>query len=365
MKKLFIRIKEIFVKHWLTILLHVLAWVIVMVLPRYIVNTFGDGNKQFLKHFYVNLGIYGALFYLNYLVLVPLLFTKNRKILYILSGLVLITGVCIAMWQINEKIFFDRHRQAQIEAVMKEINEGKEFMKPPLRQIKIMDYFFTAVLTFGFSFGLRMLEQVTRNEKEKKELEREKLNSELAFLKSQVSPHFFFNTLNNIYSLIAIDTANAQDAVLKLSRLMRYLLYESEKGETRLSEEIDFLVHYIDLMRLRLSPKVRLDVNFPKDIPEISIPPLLFIPLVENAFKHGVSNRDSSFIELSMNVKENELIFNSLNSIHSMAGTDNQHFSGIGLENVKKRLELIYPGSYSLITEKRENNFFVELSLKI
>ena len=135
-----------------------------------------------------------------------------------------------------------------------------------------------------------------------KETEKEKLNSELAFLKNQISPHFFFNTLNNIYSLISINAEDSQKAVLKLSKLMRYLLYESEQGNTKLSNEIDFMNNYIDLMKLRMNDKVDLTVSFPKKYEDKNIPPLLFIPFIENAFKHGISYREKSFIDINMMV---------------------------------------------------------------
>ena len=153
------------------------------------------------------------------------------------------------------------------------------------------------------------MEKLNQTEKRQKELEKEKLNSELAFLKNQISPHFFFNTLNNIYSLIGINGPTAQESVLKLSKLMRYLLYESEHGETMISHEIDFMNNYIDLMKLRLSSRVELKVDFPKEFSDFPIPPLLFVPFIENAFKHGISARDRSFIHITLKINNNQISF--------------------------------------------------------
>jgi LytS/YehU family sensor histidine kinase len=215
-----------------------------------------------------------------------------------------------------------------------------------------------------FSVGLRVLERHSDIEKWQKELEKEKLNSELAFLKNQISPHFFFNTLNNIYSLISINQEDSQKAVLKLSKLMRYLLYESEDGNTKLSNEIEFMNNYIDLMKLRMSEKINLKITFPESYEDKSIPPLLFIPFIENAFKHGISYREKSFIEISMTTKQDSISFRCVNSVaKTREGTDNAH-SGIGLENVSKRLNLLFPGTHDLKINRSDTEFEILLQIK-
>jgi LytS/YehU family sensor histidine kinase len=222
------------------------------------------------------------------------------------------------------------------------------------------------VLLSGFAVGLGVMEKLKENEKKQKELEKEKLNSELAFLKNQVSPHFFFNTLNNIYSLIEINKTDAQDAVMKLSRLMRYLLYESEHGETQLSNEINFMNHYIDLMRLRLSPKVNISIEMPEKDDNLKIPPLLFIPFIENAFKHGISYREKSFVNIKMEIHENKIRFNCNNSLaQPTTNRLEEKHSGIGLDNVKKRLELLFPERHNLKISKTESEFSVILEIDL
>jgi len=201
------------------------------------------------------------------------------------------------------------------------------------------------------------------NEKQRKELEKERLNSELAFLKNQISPHFFFNTLNNIYSLVQINTDDAQKSILKLSKLMRYLLYETEHGNIQLSQEIEFMMNYLDLMKLRLTQKVELNVSFPVKYKDISIPPLLFIPFIENALKHGVSYRDRSFIHILMEVNDQEIIFSCSNSI--VTKTEETADSGIGLENIKKRLALLFPLKHSLKITQADASFQVDLRINL
>ena len=235
-----------------------------------------------------------------------------------------------------------------------------------MKAFGFFNHFLTSMLLSGFAIGLGVMEKLKMNEKKQKELEKEKLNSELAFLKNQVSPHFFFNTLNNIYSLIEINTTDAQDAVMKLSRLMRYLLYESEQGETQLSHEIHFMNHYIDLMRLRISPKVELSIELPKNDSNLKVPPLLFIPFVENAFKHGISYREKSFIRIGMKLEGYLIIFTCSNSLAGKTEEQQtENHSGIGLENVKKRLNLLFPEKHTLKISKTENEFSVILEINL
>jgi LytS/YehU family sensor histidine kinase len=240
----------------------------------------------------------------------------------------------------------------------------QRFRRPPFRQMHLYNYAISAFFVTFFSLGLKVLERHSLIEKRQKELEKEKLNSELAFLKNQISPHFFFNTLNNIYSLIGINAEDSQKAVLQLSRMMRYLLYESEHGETLLSSEIEFMNNYIDLMRLRMSEKVRLDVEFPAEFEDVTIPPLLFIPIIENAFKHGISYREKSFISIVMKASREQILFICSNSIVKAAEEPAEH-SGIGLENLKKRLNLIFPDRHEFKIDKTASLFEVTVSISL
>jgi two-component sensor histidine kinase len=242
-------------------------------------------------------------------------------------------------------------------------NEGpsKPFGRPPFREMHIFNYWLTSLFLVFFSLGMRVMERHSYTEKLQKELEKEKLNSELAFLKNQISPHFFFNTLNNIYSLISINAEDSQKAVLRLSKLMRYLLYDSEHGNTKLSNEIDFMNNYIDLMKLRMSDKISLAVSFPEKYTDMNIPPLIFIPFIENAFKHGISYREKSFIDISMTSTEGSVFFRCANSIAKSKEDSESDHSGIGLENVTKRLNLLFQGKHDLTINRTETEFEVKL----
>ena len=347
------------------VLLHLLAWAILLGLPLYLIQRWQIG-KDFIWLYYIITLISGIIFYVNYLFLVPKFFFGKNKYRYYLSVLVLITCFYFVSDISNKMVFKYESGTSRPEQTGRQPGEPDSMMPPgggvplgrqgpPFRGMHLYNYGFTSLFLIFFSLGLRVLERQSQIEKLQKETEKERLNSELAFLKNQISPHFFFNTLNNIYSLISINAEDSQKAVLKLSKLMRYLLYESEQGNTMLSNEIDFMNNYIDLMKLRVNEKVRLSVSFPEKYEDKNIPPLLFIPFIENAFKHGISYREKSFIDISMMVTVDSITFRCVNSLIKTKEEDPNGHSGIGLENAGKRLNLLFPGRHELKIDKSEN----------
>ncbi|MFA5818838.1 MAG: histidine kinase [Bacteroidales bacterium] len=359
--------KNFFTGSKIRIFLHFLAWVILLSLPLYFIKRWQVG-KDFVWLYYINTIISGIIFYINYLVLVPRFFFESRRHRYLISVIILLAFFYLVTDRSNELVFkyVPGHDNTEdIRIPQDEIKmpgppgPGRIFGRPPFRQMHLFNFGFNSLFLIFFSVGLRVLERHSQIEKWQKELEKEKLNSELAFLKNQISPHFFFNTLNNIYSLISTNAEDSQKAVLKLSKLMRYLLYESEQGNTRLSNEIDFMNNYIDLMKLRMSDKISLKVSFPGEYEDINIPPLLFIPFIENAFKHGISYREKSFIDISMLAIKDSITFRCANSLFKTRKEAENIHSGIGLENVSKRLSLLFPGKHDLKINKSDTAFEV------
>jgi hypothetical protein len=348
----------------LELALHAIGWIIVITIPLYLSNVFGGGDRHRLYQFYVHSFSGIIIFYMGYLWLVPQFFLRNRKLIYfaLLTGFVLFTYFITTY--INDVILFDPVMEAKFREAFSKLSEGNEPKYNSIKAFGFFNHILASVLISGFAMGLAVMEKLKENEKKQKELEKEKLHSELAFLKNQVSPHFFFNTLNNIYSLIGIDGPTAQESVLKLSKLMRYLLYESEHGETLMSHEIDFMTNYIDLMKLRISPRVELQIDFPKDFPDFSVPPLLFVPFVENAFKHGVSYREHSYIAIQMKIEGTRVHFSSENSIGKNSPAEDMQHSGIGLDNVKKRLNLLFAGKHDLKISSDGTVFRIDLSIE-
>jgi two-component system LytT family sensor kinase len=341
---------------WIKVTLHTIFWIIVILISHYLINSFAGGNVLRLYGFYLHTFSYAFIFYVGYLWLVPRYFVQNKQLTYFLILIAIILATHYGTNYIDRTFLTDPVADARFREAMKMLN-GKGEDPKNAYLFGIISYLFTSLLLSGFAIGLGVMEKLKQNEKKQKELEKEKLHSELAFLKNQVSPHFFFNTLNNIYSLIGIDGPTAQDSVLKLSKLMRYLLYESEHGETLMSHEIDFMNNYIDLMKLRLSPRVELEINFPKEFSDFTV------PFVENAFKHGVSHRDRSFIHIRMTIENDQINFVSKNSNGKSSQPGDMQHSGIGLENVKKRLHLLFPDNHELTIEQNETVFHVELTI--
>ncbi len=229
---------------------------------------------------------------------------------------------------------------------------------PPFANFLIFSF-----LVVGFDTGLRSGLRWIEAENEKVKLEKENVSNQLALLKTQVSPHFFMNTLNNIHSLVDTDAEEAKKAIIKLSKMMRYLLYETETEKTTLKKEVEFLESYVNLMKLRFTDKVSITLNLPGLIPEAAIPPFLFTSFIENAFKHGISYQHESFIAIDLIPGKERLLFVVKNS--KTAKSQLNEFSGIGIENTRKRLSLLYGNNYHLDIIDNEDLFTVNLSIPL
>lgn len=231
-----------------------------------------------------------------------------------------------------------------------------------VRILRIFNQVIIAWLVVGFNVAIKVTNKWFKDEQKKRELEKEHLKSELAFLQNQVSPHFFMNTLNNIHAQIDIDTKDAQGSIVTLSKMMRYLLYESDRGDTTLKKEIEFLKSYVELMKLRVHEEVNIDLKITVVDEDIKLQPFLFISFIENAFKHGISYNEKSFIkiELKQNIKFIE--FSCINSF-SVQNKITNPYSGVGLENIKKRLNLLYNNEYQLIIDEFDSEFKVSLKI--
>jgi LytS/YehU family sensor histidine kinase len=218
------------------------------------------------------------------------------------------------------------------------------------------------IIPIIIAYALATSDKWRKTEAEKKEREKNNLNSELQHLKYQLQPHFFFNSLNTIYALIERSPEMAQETVHSLAKLMRYMLYETESGKVNLSEDIAFMKQYIELMKLRLSDKTKINVNFPCPGQHYEIAPLLFISLIENAFKHGISATQPSELLFSLKVDEGRIRFFAENTNFPKTEKDKSG-SGIGIVNLKKRLELAYPGRHTFQTKVEGNLFSVLLEI--
>lgn len=227
--------------------------------------------------------------------------------------------------------------------------------------------FLSSFMVAGLSTVGKMLYEWVSLRRERKKLERETLQSELKFLKNQINPHFLFNTLNNIYSLALIKSDLAPEVILKLSEILRYMLYECNEPKVKLVNEISYIKNYMDLEKLRQKDDVMMEFTTEGEIGEQLISPMLFTPFLENAFKHGINKvLKDACVKVHLKVDSDHLYFRVQNTKPEFE-PDNitKRQGGIGLANVRKRLELLYPGNYSLDIQNTLTKYIIELNLNL
>lgn len=289
-----------------------------------------------------------AFYYFNTQILIPHLLTKRKWLWYVLTILVFFIAFVFI-----HKIF---HTAIDLETPEKLRRPHHSLLYPFTGSSAIFFLVFTVSTCSG------VIQKWLEIEKKKQEIENEKLATELSFLKTQINPHFLFNTLNNIYSLALVKSDATADAVLKLASIMRYVLSETKHDLVSLQKEIQFIQHYIELQKVRLTDKVSIQFLVEGDTQGKQIAPLILIPFVENAFKYGISTREISNIEFNIQINEKSIVFTSQN--HIVAGDkESNEKTGIGLQNTKRRLELLYPQKHTLSVSEENGNFVVHLTL--
>lgn len=328
---------------------------------------------------WIRLSSFCIIFFLNAFILVPKVLFKKKYLLYI--ALTLLTLLIIAGLSISMQLYLTTPEPISMPKMelgpgMPPMELGSKMPAPMGYRVPtqteeksifmvFIDNLIIAFLVVAAGTTIKLLSQWLNEENRRKDIEKEQLKTELALLRHQVSPHFFMNTLNNIHALIDINTDTAKDAVIRLSTLMRYLLYDTAQGQTSLKKEVEFIESYITLMELRFSKKVKISINVPKNIPDIQIPPMLFISFVENAFKHGVSYQAASFVIFNLDIADNKLNCVIKNSKHKNKEKFDKSYSGIGLTNIKKSLELLFNKNYILNILENDSEFEVQLTIPV
>lgn len=350
-------------KRNMTILIHILVWMLIGLL-LFVLSPIWSGHSRpfqfWLKQGIEFLSLVG-IFYFNYS------FFIKRSLFVNKNALFLIVNLLAGFAYVGILILYDNYMGMQ-EIMHSVFRPNIPYEPRPRNYYWDISNLFIFYMSVGISTSIATVQKWQEDEKIRLKLEKEKTNSELSYLKAQINPHFFFNTLNNIYSLTNIDVEKAKTALLKLSRMMRYVLYETEKNQTLLSKELEFIKDFLELMRLRLTGKVKLDVQLPESGEEAQIAPMLLLPFIENCFKHGVSSQQDSPITIKLEKKGNELNLETKNTIFkSVENTPEGNASGIGLTNTMRRLDLLYPGKYTLTIDKvnPENEFRIYLNLKV
>jgi two-component sensor histidine kinase len=335
------------------IMLHGMVWAFLIALFTLVASGGFNSSKGFYIHF-INMSILNVIiFYVNLYIIIPATLNKRKFFLWFFS--------CSAV-----VIFFTLIKYAESFYMFKLSNlditiEGKKIADNEFWP-NIISFF----LTNGFFIFLSTVYKFTVdwffNEKEKSDLEKQSLSAELAFLKSQINPHFLFNSLNNIYSLAYQKSDATPNAILKLSEIMRYMLYESNDSKVSLAKEINYLQSYIELQKLRFREGAHVVLEVEGEVKDQVIVPLMLISFVENAFKHGVATDERNPIYINISLFENTILF-TLRNLKNKQNKDQT--GGIGMVNVKRRLDLTYPQQYKLTVEDGEDHYFCELYLNL
>jgi len=332
-------------RKYLEFFIHSVIWLLAIFLP---VVLFNNPEKEFTTNkilfFIIHSSLFIAVFYSNYLIFIPHFLQKKRFILYAIFIII----------SISLLVLFNHFASSIILPEEAALNAHNYRFKGSL-------IFFSAFL-IAISTSIKVTQNWYYNEKQKNIIKNEKLNSELSFLKSQVNPHFLFNTLNNIYSLANRKSEHTADAIMKLSHLMRYMLDEAKKETVNLQNEINYLIDYIELQKLRMPDKSKVIFNLDGNSSNKEIEPMLLIPFVENAFKHGDIFSEDAKINILLRIDENNIFFKVENKIDKALVQDKS--SGIGLNNLKKRLELLYPQKHEFIAEVKDDIFISILIIK-
>lgn len=369
-------------------------WLIFLIIPIITNNYSGQGSYKRILYDWLSLIPFILVFlFNNYLLLRKILF-RGRTSLYVISLLTTVVIISMTFFYLNP-IIHKNDPEVLENRILQDPQYGREEMRPgihpdipsntppgpelfkpgdnqPFRNrigagpesslFILINTIFISLLLAGFNTAIAVTNKWSAEEQARKEIEKEHVESKLAFLQNQVNPHFLMNTLNNIHSLIEVDQHLAQNAVIKLSAMMRYLLYESGRGTTSLQREIEFLKSYLELMQLRVDKSVDVKLELPENFINVNLPPLLFISFIENAFKHGVSYREPSSLKFSLVQHSGSLEFSAENTIPVLnSGKSENTQGGFGLENVRKRLEMLYGTRHRLVIEKTDKDFRVNL----
>ena len=327
---------------------YVLVWAIIFLVP--FIYTYLKSEEPIALHdvltIWAKMLPYYIIFLLNNYILAPFLLLRQRYMVYILS-LILIDVAVFG----NAELLSPENGIGQLS----------------LNQLKLYWNMLLGIVIAGINSMIKLYYRAIVTTQRMAMLEKEAVESQMEYLKHQINPHFLMNTLNNIHAMIDFDTEMAKKSVVELSHLLRHVLYDSSEKHTTLDKEVEFIDSYIKLMRIRYIDEVNIEFNTPDIVlcRKIKLPPLLLIVLVENAFKHGISYNENSFVKIDIMAFENELTCIVTNSRHKATNSNTEH-SGIGLSNITRRLNMLFDKRYTLtIDDSDEKRYTVELVIPI
>lgn len=337
--------------HWVTrrVVYHSLFWLGLLFLLT-LLESVQDGFLFSLSNQLINIFFYAVIVYFNLFYLIPNYLTRKKFLTY---GLLLI-AFAIVVTPLKVIVFYFKFA-------------GQPELQADLIKDQNLHFLFTFLIV-GASTIVKIIKDWAQHLREKQELETQTMQSELRFLKSQINPHFLFNTLNNLYALTLKKSDKAPEIVIKLSEMMRYMLYECNEKRVPLRKEVNYIRNYLDLEQLRQGKNVEIDFVVEGQISDQEIAPLMFIPFLENSFKHGLSNHITrGFVNIKLRADRQQVEFFIENSKPETPPVRdaNRRSGGIGLVNIHRRLNLMYPDNYELKIDDTPNTYAVHLTLNL
>ena len=327
---------------------YVLVWAIIFLVP--FIYTYLKSEESIELHDLLTIWgkmiPYYIIFLLNNYILAPFLLLRQRYMWYI-----------VALILIDVSVFGN----AEL------LSPENGIRQLSLNQLQLYWNMLLGIVIAGINSMIKLYYRAIVTTQRMAMLEKEAIESQMEYLKHQINPHFLMNTLNNIHAMIDFDTEMAKKSVVELSHLLRHVLYDSSEKHTTLDKEVEFIDSYIKLMRIRYIDEVNIEFNTPDIVlcRKIKLPPLLLIVLVENAFKHGISYDENSFVRIDIIAFDNELKCIVTNSRHKATNSNTEH-SGIGLSNITRRLEMLFGKRYMLtIDDSDQKRYSVELVIPI
>ncbi len=338
------------------IILHVLLWGVLIGVPKFFMPA---GFKISIKNELLLWVPIVLFFYINYFLLIPFLLTRKKISLYAVS-IVAILGINLTIGALSPAPLPPGLQMKTVQSVPTEIHKYKAGMDFPFRGLRNLTSCF---LFLAIGTSIRVTEQWYSDDKKRKETENQKLIAELSFLKSQINPHFFFNTLNSIYSLAIRKSDKTPEALIKLSELMRFLIYDSEKEFVPLKRELDYIKNYVELQKLRLMTNVSVEYQIEGNYQDQEVEPLLLLPFIENAFKHGIDSVKKCHISILVRICDSTLTLVVENPVVKNVKTLQVNSGGLGLVNSRKRLDLLYGPNHQLNITQNNGFYRIELQL--
>jgi sensor histidine kinase YesM len=343
--------KKLFSEFRIPLRFHFLFWIIYFIFNFL---RFGSINNDYwysLKSNLVEFPLNIIITYFTIYFLIPRFILKKKYLLFLLT----FTGSLVLFYLVRTSLSY--------LLVTKDIWPEAQGNQQPFTLIHIVEVMIGTIYVIALVSAIKLAYDWITEKRKNDELQRLQLQTELDFLKTQIQPHFFFNTLNNLYALVIKQSPRAPDVVMKLSEIMQYVLYEVKEPKISLMKAINYLYSYLELEKLRYGERVQSEINIEGDIDDVAIPPLIFLPFIENCFKHGVKKQGDIKVDIDFAVGDKFLYF----SVENTLGDDKEIITkhGIGIENVKRRLELLYGKKYTLKTITSEKTFKVLLNIPL